>query len=180
MTTSVFRSHGCLCGSLHPDALRSCSLPPPPPPPARPHWNKLPASSSTRPMKPGRSFPDRWVPPRPRPHHRRKSSSPATKSGGGAGNQARRALVMEEVKILKRGEDLKSASSPPVDATLIADESVLCQTFPFGPEPDNLPRKLGFVDLDLVYSGSGFVISPSPSSLPLPSSFIKKAPMLTR
>ncbi|KAL6012067.1 hypothetical protein ACLOJK_002542 [Asimina triloba] len=108
-------------------------------------------------------------------------------------------LVMENVTILKRGQDLKSLSlkggrsGGRDDAARAAagnalvgriedEDSLLCSTGRLGPEPELVPRKARLTDVrsvsgacrDSLYAGAAFFSSPSPSSLPFPAFFAKK------
>ncbi|XP_064981507.1 uncharacterized protein LOC103997830 [Musa acuminata AAA Group] len=176
MGAAVLRSQDCLQGRLHLDAFGSRS---PQLPSTKPHRKKPPVSSATTPMKPGRGCPPRSTPsPPPKgkpPRPVRQWPSPENEGATDGMTRPRRVLVMEEVKILKRGEQLKPVASPPADALPDWADSVFCPTSRLGPGPDDLPRKLGFFDLKPVYAGPGFVVSPSPSSLPLPSFCLKKS-----
>ncbi|KAG1326621.1 putative zyxin [Cocos nucifera] len=82
---------------------------------------------------------------------------------------------MEEVTILKRGEELQAFVPPAEDRRSDGDDSVLWSTNRLGPDPQILPKKIGFADLGSVYAGPAFFASPSPSSLPFPAFFLKKA-----
>ncbi|KAJ0965876.1 hypothetical protein J5N97_027014 [Dioscorea zingiberensis] len=84
-------------------------------------------------------------------------------------------LVMEEVKILKRGEDLSTTRS-----SSNGEVSALCSTRRLGPEPDAVPSQIRFVaaaattgGISSDFTGSGFDISPAPSALPFPALLLK-------
>ncbi|GFY96896.1 hypothetical protein Acr_11g0012020 [Actinidia rufa] len=85
-------------------------------------------------------------------------------------------LVMGQVKILKRGEELTvmtnrgSEKSPKKDDKDF-DDLVLSSISRLGPEPEMVPKQLRLGDN---YAGLGFVGSPPPSSLPLPAFLSKK------
>ncbi|PSR91859.1 Immunoglobulin superfamily member 11 like [Actinidia chinensis var. chinensis] len=85
-------------------------------------------------------------------------------------------LVMGQVKILKRGEELTvmknrgSEKSPKKDDKDF-DDLVLSSISRLGPEPEMVPKQSRLGDL---YAGLGFVASPPPSSLPLPAFLSKK------
>ncbi|GAB4832729.1 hypothetical protein Ancab_006746 [Ancistrocladus abbreviatus] len=78
-------------------------------------------------------------------------------------------LVMGQVKILKRGEELK----PPSTMTKKIDggeDVVLCSTDRLGPDPEVVQKQIRLSDL---YAGSAaFLPSPPPSSLPFPAALI--------
>ncbi|XP_008784805.2 ras-associated and pleckstrin homology domains-containing protein 1-like [Phoenix dactylifera] len=187
MGTAVLRSHDCLKGRLHLEAFGSR-----PPPPVKPSRKKPPRSSpspSTSPPPPppkdGRSHQTRPAqpspPPQPTNHTRpnpprsvRKTGFPGKENAGDTQIRPRRPLVMEEVTILKRGDELKAFGPPAEDRRSDGDESLLCSTNRLGPDPEILPKKIGFADLGSVYAGPAFFASPSPSSLPFPASFLKK------
>ncbi|XP_010942151.1 uncharacterized protein [Elaeis guineensis] len=186
MGTAVLRSHDCLKGRLHLEAFGSR-----PPPPAKHSRKKPPRSSPSSsppppPPKAGRSHltrPARLSPPpqptnptRPNPPSSvRKTGSPGKENAGDTQIRPRRPLVMEEVTILKRGEELQAFVTPAEDRRSDGDESVLCSTNRLGPDPQILPKKIGFADPASVYAGPAFFASPSPSSLPFPAFFLKKA-----
>ncbi|XP_059635332.1 uncharacterized protein LOC132277495 [Cornus florida] len=83
-------------------------------------------------------------------------------------------LVMGQVKILKRGEELKLAT----DRRFRDEDFVLSSTDRLGPEPETVQKQIRASDLKVVdglCSGSAlFLDSPPPSSVPLPAFFAKK------
>uniref|UniRef100_A0A2P2P266 Uncharacterized protein MANES_15G019800 n=1 Tax=Rhizophora mucronata TaxID=61149 RepID=A0A2P2P266_RHIMU len=99
-----------------------------------------------------------------------------------------RSLVMEKVTILRRGESLDSKIKSSETSAVAAakkdqgggGEMVMNGTDRLGPGPEMVPKQIKIVDLRSpvarksdVYAGSASVVSPEPSSLPLPS-FSKK------
>ncbi|URE30726.1 alginate regulatory protein AlgP [Musa troglodytarum] len=178
MATEVLRPHDCLRNRLHVDAFGSR-----PPTPAKPHRKKPPRSPPTSSSPPSASF---HLPPPPSkavakpsranpPLDGRKSPSPRKDGALSEGEtRSRRALVMEGVRILKRGEELKPGAPRAADPGLEGDGSVFCSTNRLGPEPEILPRKVGLAVPESPYAGPAFFASPSPSSLPLPSFCLKK------
>ncbi|KAJ8617577.1 hypothetical protein MRB53_013763 [Persea americana] len=99
-------------------------------------------------------------------------------------------LVMGQVKILKRGEELdpsspsKDLQSDPLkdsskserclDSADICDDGdddlALCSTGRLGPDPDLAPKPIRLSVDAAIYAGSAFASSsPSPSSLPFPA-----------
>lgn len=132
--------------------------------------------------KPLRSTPQKQPKPARSRHNparpdRRQFGSPDKEN-----SEARKPLVLGQVTILKRGEELKAKPqtppSPSAAATAAAprsagnDPSVLCSTNRLGPDPKILPK---FSDLKAVYAGPAYITSPAPSSLPFPAFFLKKA-----
>lgn len=92
-----------------------------------------------------------------------------------AAPRPRKPLVMQEVRILKRGEELKLGVSRTVDLRPEVDGSTLCSKDRLAPEPQLLPKKVSFVAPVSPYAGPAyFAASPAPSSLPFPSFFLKK------
>uniref|UniRef100_A0A5B7BE85 Uncharacterized protein n=1 Tax=Davidia involucrata TaxID=16924 RepID=A0A5B7BE85_DAVIN len=86
-------------------------------------------------------------------------------------------LMVGQVTILRRGESL--------DAKINGGNQPFCGTQRLGPHPGMVPKQIRIGDGELkspvavgiwsdVYAGSAFSLSPSPSSLPLPSFFNKK------
>ncbi|KAJ8480569.1 hypothetical protein OPV22_024296 [Ensete ventricosum] len=197
MGTAVLRPHDCLRNRLHDDAFGSR-----PPPPAKPHRKKPPRPPPTSSSPPSASFHPPPPPPPPSkagrrglgqparspppqavakpsranpPLDSRKSPSPRKDGTLSEGEtRSRRALVMEGVRILKRGEELKPGASRAADLGQEGDGSGLCSTNRLGAEPEILPRKVGLAVLESPYAGPAFFASPSPSSLPLPSFCLKK------
>ncbi|KAL6965552.1 hypothetical protein U1Q18_036602 [Sarracenia purpurea var. burkii] len=91
-----------------------------------------------------------------------------------------RNLVMGQVKILKRGEELKP---PPLasrknDPNVDYEDLVVCSTDRLGPEPEMVQKQIRASDLKVVdglYAGlAASLASPPPSSLPFPSFFANK------
>ncbi|CAL9197023.1 unnamed protein product [Musa hybrid cultivar] len=192
MAMAVLRSHDCLKNRLHLDAYGFHR-----PPPAKPHRKKSPPPPhSSRPAHPPPPPPPRkagrqGLPPPARlpplqafkpscsanhPRDGLRSPSPPKDGAQSDGETCqRRALVMEEVRIMKRGEELKPRASLAADLSLEGDDSALRTANQLRPEPEILPRKVGLAVLESAYAGPAFLASPSPSSLPIPSFFLKKA-----
>ncbi|GMJ07752.1 hypothetical protein like AT4G32020 [Hibiscus trionum] len=97
-------------------------------------------------------------------------------------------LVMGQVKILKRGEDLKKPSPP--KSVRFEKENVdvdLGSTNRLGPDPGSIPAQIRLTESNnsniiknkvkavSFYAGSAFITSPPPSSVPMPAFFSKKA-----
>ncbi|KDO46783.1 hypothetical protein CISIN_1g029061mg [Citrus sinensis] len=111
-------------------------------------------------------------PPPPRPQSRAAAAGPPQKTS------AKTNLVMGQVKILKRGEELTSTApfqAPPVKKSVekkgqsqIQDPD-LGSTERLGPDPES--SRVGVASF---YAGSACITSPPPSSLPLPAFFTKK------
>ncbi|XP_019198025.1 PREDICTED: uncharacterized protein LOC109191804 [Ipomoea nil] len=111
-------------------------------------------------------------------NHSRANLRPEGASALGPGSPAKN-LVMGQVKILKRGEQLPSPSSDTTTTTSSRESSpgsggvywnaeemlVLCSTQRLGPEPETVHKEIKLPDL------SAFLVSPLPSSLPIPKFF---------
>ncbi|KAA8548544.1 hypothetical protein F0562_000189 [Nyssa sinensis] len=89
-------------------------------------------------------------------------------------------LVTGQVTILRRGQSFDTKTKGKS-----IDDLILCGTQRSGPGPELVPKQNRIGEGDLkspvvagiwsdVYAGSAFSLSPSPSSLPLPSFFNKK------
>lgn len=92
---------------------------------------------------------------------------------------AKNNLVMGQVKILKRGEELAKTTTEPVkNIAEKREDPDLGSTERLGPDPESVPIQIRLTELkDRVapfYAGSAFITSPPPSSLPLPAFFTKK------
>ncbi|KAK1292542.1 hypothetical protein QJS10_CPB17g01497 [Acorus calamus] len=108
-------------------------------------------------------------------------------------------LVVGQVTILRRGESLDAAtttsnkkkvqrkkkpssslpSSPPSDGIL---SGMMSGTDRIGPDPAQIPRRVRLAQIstirssdDVIYAGSAFSSSPSPSALPLPRFSVRSA-----
>lgn len=133
--------------------------------------------------------------PNPRSDRRKRSPSSrnSTTNGGTTTTPATivpaaKNLVMGQVKILKRGEDIVEAvkATPLVKVDQkskvddvsklkvvnLKDDLVLSTTDRLGPEPEMVPK------LPEMYAGSAFFDSPPPSSLPIPAFFAKEKAFL--
>lgn len=192
MATAVLRSQDCLRNRHHLDAFESS-----PPLPVKHRRKKSPRPSpsssppSFYPVLPPKSCRCGSRPPA------RPPSSQAPKLGRSANAlldsrrstpmrtdgldleavpRPRKPLVMQEVRILKRGEGLKLGVFPTVDLRSEVGGSILCSTDRLAPEPQVLPKTVSFIEPASPYAGPAyFAASPAPSSLPLPSFFLKKA-----
>ncbi|CAD6249101.1 unnamed protein product [Miscanthus lutarioriparius] len=204
MATAVLRSHDALNNRMHLDAYT--------PSPAKPRRRRSPkpaaASSpptraaapiaSTPPPKPaavqktatpakGPAAPGRRSPPARPAASSRKQPSPTKE-------KPKQRLVMEEVRILKRGEEPPApapAPAPVVAAPPVAqaaavpavDQRVLCSTGRIGPQaPAVVPTKkmvaapAAAAANAAVYAGPAFsAAAPEPSSLPMPAFFLRRA-----
>ncbi|KAG6534757.1 histone-lysine N-methyltransferase 2D-like [Zingiber officinale] len=190
MATAVLRSQDCLRNQRHLDAFG-----PSPPMPVKHRRKKPPRSSPS-------SSPPSFYPVLPPKSCRRGSAPPARSpppqavKSGQSGNapldprrstplrtdgrvlegepRPRKPLVMQEVRILKRGEDPRLAVFPTFDLRSEVDSSILCSTDRLGPEPQVLPKKVFLADMPFPYAGPAYsAASPAPSSLPIPC-FLKK------
>ncbi|XVE97365.1 hypothetical protein REPUB_Repub03eG0013500 [Reevesia pubescens] len=93
-------------------------------------------------------------------------------------------LVMGQVKILKRGEDLKKTT--PEKHVTFEKENVdadLGSTNRLGPDPGSVPTQIRLTESTnnynkvfpvTFYAGTAFITSPPPSSVPMPAFFSKK------
>ncbi|OQU85889.1 LOW QUALITY PROTEIN: hypothetical protein SORBI_3004G331800 [Sorghum bicolor] len=192
MATAVLRSHDALNNRMHLDAYTPSPAKPrrrrsPKPaaassPPARaaaPIASTKPAAKAVTPAKapvaPGRRSP----PARPAASSRKQPSPTKEKS--------KQRLVMEEVRILKRGEEPPAPAPapvlavPPVALAAAVDQRVLCSTGRIGPQaPAVVPTKrmvsAPAASSAAVYAGPAFsAAAPEPSSLPMPAFFLRRA-----
>lgn len=140
-------------------------------------------------------------PNRSQSHRRKRSPTGAAKGGGGAFHNRSpppkaivvkspaKNLVMGQVKILKRGEDVPETTSDvskiqnhedPVVPGTTSDVSeiqnhedpvdlVLSSTDRLGPDPVMVQKQIRFTDLRSVPGFYAAIASPPPSSLPLPA-----------
>lgn len=158
MGTAILPSHSCLEGRFRHEALALT-------PPLKPRRNPIPNPNG--------------------PHSRRRKRSPAgIQSDLQDGDRRDRSLVtkipaknlvMGQVKILKRGETLSQTTSGGNRKPRAKKEGdldlVLGSTHRLGPDPETVQKQIRVSDFKVVdgmYSGSAFVASPPPSSLPVP------------
>ncbi|KAK8535213.1 hypothetical protein V6N13_081353 [Hibiscus sabdariffa] len=111
--------------------------------------------------------------------NRRKRSpntSPPSRPTVGHAKAPSKNLVMGQVKILKRGEDLKE--SKPDNPTRLQNENAdpdLCSTNCTAQvQPNDSKARSDKVLPASFYAGSAYITSPPPSSVPLPAFFTKK------
>ncbi|XVE53565.1 hypothetical protein DITRI_Ditri03aG0013000 [Diplodiscus trichospermus] len=107
------------------------------------------------------------------------TSRPAVDSKVPANN-----LVMGQVKILKRGEDLsKMTQEKPARFEKENVDADLGTTNRLGPDPGSVPTQVRLTESNnngnkvvsaAFYAGSAFITSPPPSSVPMPAFFTKK------
>ncbi|CAL4885786.1 unnamed protein product [Urochloa decumbens] len=210
MATAVLRSHDALSNRMHLDAFTpsptkprrrrspkpaGASSPPPrvaavasPPPKAAAVPSPAPkaAAAASTPVK-GAQAGRRSPPARPAA---RKQPSPTKE-------KPKQRLVMEEVRILKRGEEPPApapapAPASPAPAPVVAapvakptavaavDQRVLCSASRIGPKaPAVVPTKkmVAHAASDAArYAGPAFCsAAPEPSSLPMPAFFLRRA-----
>ncbi|XP_008809148.1 uncharacterized protein LOC103720945 [Phoenix dactylifera] len=106
-------------------------------------------------------------PPSPRPEARKRREASVKPAKTGEGKRP----AVAHVTILKRGEPLDAFRNPEAEAAPVFG------TGRMGPDPEMIPKQIGTGGLKAaaaVYAGSAFSVSPSPSSLPLPSFSVKK------
>ncbi|KAL6591429.1 hypothetical protein ACP70R_049932 [Stipagrostis hirtigluma subsp. patula] len=183
MATAVLRSHDALNNRMHLEAFS--------PSPAKPRRRRSPkpagvassppkaaavtspapkqAAVASPPVK--AAAPSRRSPP-PRPAGRKQPSPTKEKP--------KQRILMEEVRILKRGEEPPApAPAPaPVAKAAAVDQRVLCSTSRIGPQaPAVVPTKIVAATSDAAgYAGPAFsAAAPEPSSLPFPAFVIRRA-----
>ncbi|RVW55683.1 hypothetical protein CK203_001422 [Vitis vinifera] len=93
-------------------------------------------------------------------------------------------VVVGPVTILRRGESLDSKLKSEALKKNGEEEMIVSGTERLGPDPEMVPKQIRIKDLKPfafsvaakpdMYAGSAFALSPSPSSLPLPSFSRKK------
>ncbi|GLT76135.1 hypothetical protein SLA2020_478120 [Shorea laevis] len=112
---------------------------------------------------------------------RRKKRSPNTSPPSRAVVDQRlpvKNLVMGQVKILKRGEELSKREEKPVKVEEKKGDADLGTTNRLGPDPMLVPTQVRLTEskdkCSAFYAGSAFITSPPPSSVPLPAFFTKK------
>lgn len=145
---------------------------------------------SKQPLIPKNSYPNLNRPNRTQSNRRKRSpprnqnTSPPSRGAVVAPKlSAKNNLVMGQVKILKRGEELTKTT--PVQAPEPVKKTAenrpdpdLGSTERLGPDPQSVPilNRLteSKVRVTSFYAGSAFITSPPPSSLPLPAFFTKK------
>ncbi|TKW42058.1 hypothetical protein SEVIR_1G359100v4 [Setaria viridis] len=204
MATAVLRSHDVLNNRMHLDAFTpsptkprrrrspkpaGASSPPPraaavasPPPKAAAVASPAPktAALASPPVK-GASSGRRSPPARPAA---RKQPSPTKE-------KPKQRLVMEEVRILKRGEEPPAPAPTPAPAPVVAapvakaaaavDKRAPCSTGRIGPQaPTVVPTKkivsAASAPDAARYAGPAFsAAAPEPSSLPMPAFFLRRA-----
>lgn len=114
--------------------------------------------------------------------NRKRNASPTSPPTVGSKVQSKN-LVMGQVRILKRGEDLKKTA--PVKDVRIEKENAeanLGSTNRLGPDPGSVPTQIRLKESNksskavpaTFYAGSAFITSPPPSSVPMPAFFSKK------
>ncbi|XAR66800.1 hypothetical protein NMG60_11013139 [Bertholletia excelsa] len=158
-TTAILRSEGCLLrqNRFHRESMSSS-------PPVKPCRNvNLNSIRSCRRKRSPAGSPDRI---------REQDRSVEAKFSP-------KHLVMGQVKILKRGEELRPQSAAKKkDPAVGYKDLVLCSTDRLGPEPETVQSQIRVPHLksmDGLYAGSAvFLASPPPSSLPFPAFFANK------
>lgn len=193
MGTEVLRSNDCLKNTMHLN-----------------YYGSRPPPSTPPPMNSSKKKPLRSPPPEPSRKKQFRSGLPRSRSVHKPEPETRKALVMEEVKILKRGEPAKPAAaaadnvdriersrsvgdpgkenskpksegsgSGSAKASAVSRRydtaTALCSTNRIGPNPEIVPR-FSDLNLNLVYAGPSVVISPSPSSVPIPTLSLRSRP----
>lgn len=182
MATAVLRPQDCLQNRHHFDAFRLYR-----PPPAKPSRNKTPqpplsSTHSLRSPSPSAELCRRLPPLSPRsppppkagsvsgarqPRAARQRRPPLRTDGTVSEGDGRsgRVLEMGQVRILKRGEELKRAASVTTpDLVSVGFSPKRLDT-----EPLISPPKMLGLQRPKAYAGPAYIVSPSPDSLPLPS-----------
>ncbi|KAJ7966236.1 Serine/arginine repetitive matrix-like protein [Quillaja saponaria] len=166
MGVAVLSPHDCIKDPLNhqtlisrPPKIKAMKPPPNPNPTPNPKANRTNRNQHNRCKR---------VPLRPQ--NDSATAAAATKLQG-------HSLIMGQVKILKRGEELSKTAIPdPVKEN--REELDLGSTQRLGSDPDLVPSQIRLADFERVppifYAGpSACVASPPPSSLPLPAFFTK-------
>ncbi|XP_022750304.1 uncharacterized protein LOC111299394 [Durio zibethinus] len=127
--------------------------------------------------------PNRMNRTQPNRKKRTPNTSPTFRPTVGSKSPAKN-LVMGEVKILKRGEELnKTASEKPIRVEKENVDVDLGSTNRLGPDPGSVPMQIRLTESNknrnkvvpaAFYAGSAFITSPPPSSVPMPAFFTKK------
>lgn len=190
MATAVLRSHDALDNRMHLDAFGAS-----PSKPRRRRHAKPAAAAASSPPKVAAAVSS----PAPKPA---VVASPAPKAAATAGRRSppartarkqasptkekpKQRMVMEEVRILRRGEEVPApvpspapAPAPAVAQAAPADQRVLRSTIRIGPQqPAVVPTKIVAVAANSAgYAGPAFsAAAPEPSSLPFPAFFLRRA-----
>lgn len=170
MTVAVLNPQDCL------NDYRISKQPLISPPPTM----KYPRNSSPNFNRNNRNQPNR----RKRSPPRHQSTPQPTRAAVSPKQPSKNNLVMGQVKILKRGEELNAAKpiqapEPEKKAIQKKVEADLGSTDRLGPDPGSVPVQIRLAESKnrsaSFYAGSAFVTSPPPSSLPLPAFFTKKS-----
>jgi hypothetical protein len=176
-TAAVLRSHDVLNNRMHLDAFTSSPTKPrrrrspkpagaaSPPPKAAAVASSPPKASAVPKMPaPKAAAPSRRSPP-PKPAARKQPSPTKEKR-----------IVMEEVRILRRGEEPPAPAPVVAAAPAAVNKRVVRSTLRVGPkEPTSAPRKAVSAPDVAVYAGPAFASAPEPSSLPFPAFCLRRA-----
>ncbi|WVZ73287.1 hypothetical protein U9M48_021613 [Paspalum notatum var. saurae] len=192
MATAVLRSHDALNNRMHLDAFT--------PSPAKPRRRRSPrpAGASSPPPKaaavasPAPKQPAAASSPAPKhaavasppgkgpaPGRRSPPARPAArKQPSPTKEKPKPRLVMEEVRILRRGEEPPAPAPAPAPVAQAAAAAVLCSTGRIGPEaPAVVPTKriVAAASDAGTYAGPAFsAAAPEPSALPMPAFCIRR------
>ena len=152
-------------------------------------FSKQPLTSSPEMKYPKNSYPNLNRSNRTQSTRRKRSpprnqnTSPPSRGVVSPKLPAKNNLVMGQVKILKRGEELTKttpipAPEPVKKITEKRQDPDLGSTERLGPDPESVPFQIRLTEskdrVAAFYAGSAFITSPPPSSLPLPAFFTKK------
>ncbi|KAF5743344.1 hypothetical protein HS088_TW09G01412 [Tripterygium wilfordii] len=160
MSVAVLNPQDCLKNSMSRQALISPLRKP------KPNSNQSRSNRAAQQKRRKRS-------PNTSPQSRATFSSklPTRNISADNNNSKSQKLVMGQVRILKRGEEIKEAA--PIKAKSYMN---LGSTEKLGPNPESVKeiRLAHSGPVNGFYAGSAFFTSPPPSSLPLPAFFTKK------
>ncbi|XP_022730942.1 uncharacterized protein LOC111285654 [Durio zibethinus] len=130
------------------------------------------------------TYPNRTNRTQPNRKKRSPNTSPPSRPTAGRKVPAQ-SLVMGQVRILKRGEDLKKTT--PEKHVRFEKENVdadLASANRLGPDPRSVRTQIRLTESNnnsnkkvfpsSFYAGSAFITSPPPSSVPMPAFFTKK------
>ncbi|TVU27876.1 hypothetical protein EJB05_19377, partial [Eragrostis curvula] len=194
MATAVLRSHDVLNNRMHLDAFT--------PSPTKPRRRRSPKPAGAASPPPKAAAVASPAPkaatvasPAPKaavvaspPAKGRRSPPPkaaARKQPSPTKEKPKQRYVMEEVRILKRGEEPPAPAPAPAPAPVVAapvaqaaavNKRIVRSTSRIGPQaPAVVPKKVVAAADVAVYAGPAFASAPEPSSLPFPAFCLRRA-----